>query len=177
MKVVFHLSSEEFREIFLKSEQDIFDQLCEAILMSLPGEYIHYAKFIAQIEMENVRAQLADLANTIASIEFSDVEAAKLEQNPDAVPEREMEEWNTLILSRGEKLFTLFDEGLSQEKLVAETREETDTLRLAYAAIDREELRKRYLPIIGKSFSRMAWNVYKTICHWSAKYVVRFGKK
>ncbi|QVW55725.1 hypothetical protein pEaSNUABM9_00144 [Erwinia phage pEa_SNUABM_9] len=177
MKVIFYLSSDEFREIFLKSDRKITDQLCEAILMSLPQEYIHYAKFIAQIEMENVRAQLADLADTIATIEFSDVEAVELEKHPDKLPVREMETWNKLILSRGEKLFTLFDEGLSQDKLVAETREETDTLRLAYASIDREELRKRYLETIAKSFSLIAKEVYSTICHWSAKYVVRFGKK
>lgn len=177
MKIVFHLSSDEFRGIFLKADKAFEDQLTEAILSSLPKEYLHYARLIAKIEMGNVRAQLRDIADSIAHIEFTSEDAANFIADPDKLPARDLEEWNNLILSRGKDLIVLFDDGLSQEELVAETREKTDALRLAYAAIDRDELRTHYVNIAAKSFCLIAKEVYVSICHWASNYVMRFDKK
>jgi len=177
MKIVFHLSSDEFRQIFLEAERAISDQLCGAILMSLPQEHFRYAKFITKIEMGNVRAQLRDIADSIAHIEFTSEDAARFIADPDKLPARDLEEWNNLILSRGKDLIALFDDELSQEELVAETREKTDALRLAYAAIDRDELRTHYVNIMARSFCLIAKEVYVSICQCASSYVMRFDKK
>lgn len=177
MKVVFHLSSEEFREIFLNADKTIEDQLTVAILSSLPKEYLHYARLIAKIEMGNVRTQLRDIADSIVHIDFTSEDAAEFIANPDKLPARDMKEWSNLILSRGKDLIAIFDDGLMQEQLVAETREKTDTLRLAYAAIDQDELRKHYVNVMARVFCLIAKEVYVSICHWASVHVKRFDKK
>ncbi len=50
-------------------------------------------------------------------------------------------------------------------------------LRLAYAAINREELRKRYPEVVAKGFHYVAYVVYATLCQTTEKYIIRFGKK
>lgn len=176
MKIIFQLNTDEFRSIFLRSAESIHVALREAILLALPGEYLHYAEFITKLEMQSVREKLVEFASSTGQVEYSDEMAKQYLADPESV-DLEPQEWANLVVESGHELFLLFDEGLTAEELVHTTHEETDTLRKAYAAIDRDKLSKAYKLIVSKEFVVIAREIYTTVRHQCGILAIRFAKK
>ncbi|ANZ48521.1 hypothetical protein BIZ78_gp054 [Erwinia phage vB_EamM_Caitlin] len=167
MKVVFHLSHEEFRKLFIETHDSIELNLAALLTTALPEQYKDEAVYLMSVEMARVRVIMETLADNIAVIEFdSELEDAK-----------ENGKYSELVFGGGEELIKAFYFDEREYPNIADNPEETERLRAIYDALDKEKMKNEWPKIVAIAMSRLAHEVYRQICSHIRTHAIRFVKK
>lgn len=167
MKVVFHLSHEEFRKLFIETHESIELNLAALLTTALPEQYKDEAVYLMSVEMARVRAIMEAVADNITVIEFdSELEHAKKE-----------ERYSELVFGGGDALIKAFCFDEREYPVIAGDEVETERLRVIYDALDKEKMKREWPKLVAIAMSRLAHEVYQQICSHIRTHAIRFVKK
>lgn len=167
MKVVFHLSHEEFRKLFIETHESIELNLAALLTVALPEQYKDEATYLMSVEMARVRVIMEALADNIAVIEFdSELGYSKAEEG-----------YSELVFGGGDELIKAFYFDDREYPVIAGDEKETERLRVIYDALDKEKMKNEWPKIVAIAMSRLAHEVYRQICSHIRTHAIRFVKK
>ncbi|QVW28740.1 hypothetical protein pEaSNUABM8_00243 [Erwinia phage pEa_SNUABM_8] len=169
MKVVFHLSSEEFHDMFKKTYVHIEMNLRNMVTKALPEDEHDNIPRIVDIEMGRVRLLMKQLADTITVIEFDS------SLNEELVG---AERCNQLVFGDAAELIKMFhyNDGANYP-VVADDVEETLRLHALYEKLDKTFIESEWPKLVAIAMAELAIFVFRHITSWLSIQAVRFVKK
>ena len=167
MKVVFHLSHDEFRKLFIETYDSIKLNLAALLITALPEQYKEEAVYLMSVEMARIHVIMTELADKITVIEFD----STLEHTT------KDEHCSELVFGDGVELIKAFHFGEREYPKISDDPEETERLRVIYDTLDKEKMEREWPKIVAIAMSRLAHDVYLRICSHINTHAIRFVKK